>query len=131
MAATREARKREMIANLDNDAYIKALVEEAYATIFTGSAELECPCPPYQAPSLTSRIPAGYRPATDRAPPLNQPFPLSPTVGHTAAQRGGDLYFNVSVSSLRIFTTVHVTRPYIRRHPAQRPELRSAIFAVG
>ncbi len=37
MAATREARKREMIANLDNDVYIKALVDEAYATIFTGS----------------------------------------------------------------------------------------------
>ena len=37
MAATREARKREMLANLDNDAYIKALVDEAYATIFTGS----------------------------------------------------------------------------------------------
>ena len=33
MAATREARKREMIANLDNDVYIKALVDEAYATI--------------------------------------------------------------------------------------------------
>ena len=31
MAATREARKREMIANLDNDVYIKALVDEAYA----------------------------------------------------------------------------------------------------
>ena len=26
-----------MIANLDNDVYIKALVDEAYATIFTGS----------------------------------------------------------------------------------------------
>ena len=26
-----------MIANLENDAYIKALVDEAYATIFTGS----------------------------------------------------------------------------------------------
>ena len=37
MAATREARKREMIANLENDAYTKALVDEAYATIFTGS----------------------------------------------------------------------------------------------
>ena len=37
MAATREARKREMIANLDNDVYIKALVDEAYATIFTAS----------------------------------------------------------------------------------------------
>ena len=37
MAATREARKREMIANLENDAYIKALVDEAYATIFAGS----------------------------------------------------------------------------------------------
>ena len=37
MAASRAARKREMIANLDNDVYIKALVDEAYATIFTGS----------------------------------------------------------------------------------------------
>ena len=37
MAATREARKREMIANLENDAYTKALVDEAYATITTGS----------------------------------------------------------------------------------------------
>ena len=26
-----------MIANLENDAYIKALVDEAYATIFAGS----------------------------------------------------------------------------------------------
>ena len=43
----------------------------------------ECPCPPYQAPNLTSRIPAGCRPTTARAPPLTQPFPLSPT------QRGG------------------------------------------
>ena len=37
MAASRAARKREMIANLENDAYTKALVDEAYATIFTGS----------------------------------------------------------------------------------------------
>ena len=33
MPATQAARKREMIANLENDAYIKALVDEAYATI--------------------------------------------------------------------------------------------------
>ena len=37
MPATQAARKREMIANLENDAYTKALVDEAYATIFTGS----------------------------------------------------------------------------------------------
>ena len=37
MPATQAARKWEMIANLENDAYIKALVDEAYATIFTGS----------------------------------------------------------------------------------------------
>ena len=37
MPATQAARKREMIANLENDAYIKALVDEAYASIFTGS----------------------------------------------------------------------------------------------
>ena len=35
MAASRAARKREMIANLENGAYIKALVDEAYCESVT------------------------------------------------------------------------------------------------
>ena len=34
MAASRAARKREMIANLENEEYINNLVEESYAIIF-------------------------------------------------------------------------------------------------
>ena len=61
MPATQAARKREMIANLENDAYIKALVDEAYAVcwpfhvLYAGTtdpnkdkgalAQLVCPTP--------------------------------------------------------------------------------------
>ena len=45
----------------------------------------ECPCPPYQAPNLTSRIPAGCRPTTARAPASN---PAIPTQPHT---EGGEI----------------------------------------
>ena len=37
MAASRAARKREMIANLENEEYLNALANESYATIFTQS----------------------------------------------------------------------------------------------
>ena len=37
MAASRAARKREMIANLENEEYLNNLVEESYAIIFTQS----------------------------------------------------------------------------------------------
>ena len=37
MAASRAARKREMIANLENEEYPNNLVNESYAIIFTQS----------------------------------------------------------------------------------------------
>ena len=37
MAASRAARKRDMIAKLSDDGYLTNLVEESYATIFTQS----------------------------------------------------------------------------------------------
>ena len=37
MAASRAARKREMIANLENEEYLNDLANESYATIFTQS----------------------------------------------------------------------------------------------
>ena len=37
MAASRAARKREMIANLENEEYLNALANESYAIIFTQS----------------------------------------------------------------------------------------------
>ena len=37
MAASRAARKREMIANLENEEYLNDLANESYAIIFTQS----------------------------------------------------------------------------------------------
>ena len=39
MAASRAARKREMIANLANEEYLNDLVNESYAIIFTQSMQ--------------------------------------------------------------------------------------------
>ena len=43
MAASRAARKREMIANLENEEYLNALANESYAIIFTQSTTASPP----------------------------------------------------------------------------------------
>ena len=47
MAASRAARKREMIANLENEEYLNDLANESYAIIFTQST----------TNTLTARVP--------------------------------------------------------------------------